>query len=229
MVKARLPLLRLSPPQARINLKSSMVPITRTWVLHQLTLNQIRKFCRSRGLQKSHQTWFTATLLSVASCIFVQVCMHARAGVHVNEKKKRKVEKGLRRQQLAWELRGHGAGIDFINRLSQHSGSGCTDTECGTETDGTNERAKHVCIISFWQQKSFTSSKKRKHTDWTLLWPADLVRFWRWMSRLNVVFLNCRVKSSKGHACEHTAINLSPLGAIPNCRQCRVIRSHLFG
>lgn len=49
-------------------------------------------------------------------------------GVHVREtkKKKRKVEKGLRRQQLAWEPRGHGGGIDFINRASQHSGSGCS-------------------------------------------------------------------------------------------------------
>lgn len=67
-------------------------------------------------------------------------------GVHVREtkKKKRKVEKGLRRQQLAWEPRGHGGGIDFINRASQHSGSGCSGgapTGDRKETRGRNTSA----------------------------------------------------------------------------------------
>lgn len=61
--------------------------------------------------------------------LFIAVCasMHVWAYTCVKQKnKKRKVEKGLRRQQLAWEPRGHGGGIDFINRASQHSGSGCS-------------------------------------------------------------------------------------------------------
>ena len=68
-------------------------------------------------------------------------------GVHVHEtkKKKRKVEKGLRRQQLAWEPRGHGGGIDFINRASQHSGLAAAAEphwrQKGDETRGRNTSA----------------------------------------------------------------------------------------
>lgn len=121
------------------------------------------------GLPQQRPSAVTSNLIhshaiSVALCIFVQVCMHARVGVHVNEKKKeKKVEKGLRRQQLAWELRGHGTGIDFINRLSQHSGSGCTDTECGTEMDGTNERSTSASF--HFDSKIVHELQKRKRTD----------------------------------------------------------------
>lgn len=79
--------------------------------------------------------------------LFIAVCasMHVWAYTCVKQKKtKRKVEKGLRRQQLAWEPRGHGGGIDFINRASQHSGSGCSGgapTGDRKETRGRNTSA----------------------------------------------------------------------------------------
>lgn len=47
------------------------------------------------GLPQQRPSAVTSNLIhshaiSVALCIFVQVCMHARVGVHVNEKKKTK-------------------------------------------------------------------------------------------------------------------------------------------
>lgn len=57
--------------------------------------------------------------------IFAEV--HARtSGGWGSGRYRWRVEKGLRRQQLAWEpldrsTRGEGGRIDFINKLSQHS------------------------------------------------------------------------------------------------------------
>ena len=70
--------------------------------------------------------------------------MHVWAYTCMKQKtKKKKVEEGLRRQQLPWEPRGHGGGIDFINRASQHSAA--AEPHWRQKRD---ERTKHVCVVS---------------------------------------------------------------------------------
>lgn len=146
MVKACLPLLHLSPPytpQAKIKLKSSIVPRCKDMGSSSAeSKSDPKKLSTSTSLQELHQIRFTALCFIYS---FVQLCVSECAcmcvGVYTWN---RKVEKGLRRQPLAWELRGPSreGGVDFINRLSQHSGSGCRgDAECGTETDGRRMRS----------------------------------------------------------------------------------------
>ena len=114
-----------------------VVPVVRTWDLHLKQQQQQQQ-------QQQRPPAVTPTLIhsraeSVAPC-----SQRAHTGVYVNGEGE--VEEGLRGQQLAWELRGHSAGIDFINRLSQHSGSGCRraplETQnVGQERTGRTDRA----------------------------------------------------------------------------------------
>lgn len=158
--------------------------------------------------------------------------MHVCVCTHVNEK----VEKGLRRQQLAWELRGHSGRIDFINRLSQHSGSGCSRAHWRHrmwDRNRQDEQTKHICIISFWQQNRNQASQILTHTahfsDLQTLSPLNDMWFWRWRTSLDVVFLNFWMKQQCMPA--YTAMKLRTLGMFPNLWQCfltSLIFSHLF-
>lgn len=67
----------------------------------------------------------------------------------------------------------------------QHSPTG--DTECGTRTDWTYEQSTSA---SFHFDSEMVAQAEH-------FWPTGLLWAWRWMSGLDVVFLNCRVKSSR--------------------------------
>lgn len=109
------------------------------WFLHQLNLNQIQTSVVAKAFS-SYAKFDSQHAISMALCVGgVQVCVCACVGVHVNEKSR---ERGLRRQQLAWELQGHGTGIDFINRLSQHLGSGCNRAPLETHNVGQKQTGR---------------------------------------------------------------------------------------
>lgn len=67
-----------------------------------------------------------------------------------------RVEKGLRRQQLAWEpldrsTRGEGGRIDFINKLHNTHDLTATGPTKMRDRNGDEQQMKHICIFSVWQ------------------------------------------------------------------------------
>lgn len=161
-------------------------------------------------------------------CVSVRGCTCVCVRTHVNEK----VEKGLRRQQLAWELRGHSGRIDFINRLSQHSGSGCSRAHWRHrmwDRNRQDEQTKHICIISFWQQNRNQASQILTHTahfsDLQTLSPLnDMILKMTDQSRCGIPQL---LNEAAVHACVHcdevenTGNVSKPLAMLPHF-------SHLF-
>lgn len=160
---------------------------------------------------------------ATVSLACVSQCKSARVHVRVSMWMK-KVNEGLRRQQSAWEPRGHGAGIDFINRLSQHSGSGCSTAPLETQNVGHGQTGRmnkahlrHFILTAKWLHRLNTSLTYKPYVSLKM-------NEWSWcgISQLQ------NKKQQSIHA-KCAAINLSTLGMSPNCHQWRVICSHLFG
>lgn len=163
MVKARLPLLRLTPlPEARINLKNS-----NGTHCQDIGCSSAGSKSDPEALQQHRPSAVTPNLIHspdifIGLCIF---CVCACTCGYMWMKKKKKSGKGPEKAVVSVGTTGSQQG-DWLYKQAfttlevwlQYSPTG--DTECGTETD--REWMTHICIISSWQRdwKRFTSLKK---------------------------------------------------------------------